>query len=264
MDDLEKLREEFLNFYSRKFEIFYLEEPIIYMDERYVIWKGNDFKQFLSLAEKLGVKLIYFSTVIGEKDSEYSGKIGLIELSFLYNNIFHVFISMASWFKELLEKEEAEPKEEGLKMGVSEEREEVSRDVLERSVEELVSEMIDFIKEEYKGDLSEIIGYLRDVQRQFWLEKGIRNLWILEPSLKIKLEKVENRVERYFLEQMRKKEKEILPRLVEECISWCKENKLTKLAKTNLKYFLAERNINLTPIGREELYSKVNLRLKVK
>jgi len=150
MDDLEKLREEFLNFYSRKFEIFYLEEPIIYMDEHYVIWKGNDFKQFLSLAEKLGVKLIYFSTVIGEKDSEYSGKIGLIELSFLYNNIFHVFISMANWFKELLEKEEAEPKEEGLKMGVSEEREEVSRDVLERSVEELASEMIDFIKRNIK------------------------------------------------------------------------------------------------------------------
>jgi len=265
MRNLEELKDKILNFCAGKFEIFYLEDPIISTDEKLMVWEGDDFRQFLNIAGKLGINLIYFSTIVEERNSEYRGKIGLIELSFLYNGIFHVFVKMTDWFKELLEKEEEEKaKEERWKASISEERELVPRDVLEKSVEELTEEMIDFIKEEYKGDVGEIIRYLRDAQRQFWLEKGIRNVWVLAPSLRVKLEKVESRVERHFLEEMRREEEKILPRLVEECVSWCKDHELTKLTKTNLKYFLAEKNITLTPIGKEELHSKVNYRLKMK
>jgi hypothetical protein len=44
------------------------------------------------------------------------------------------------------------------------------------------------------------------------------------------------------LEEKKKKEQEILPKLVEECVSWARKLGLNKVIKTNIHAFLDERN----------------------
>jgi len=254
MNDLEGFLKEILNFCSNRFAVFWLDEPITDTYESYLIWGNRSFKDFLEVAEKLNVKLIYLCTIRGEENTEHSGEIGYIELSFLHNGVFHVFEKMTDWFEKSLyeEVENFEP-----------ETEKINKEILEKSVDELTNEMISFIEEKFNKNLNEIVKYLDDVQQQFWLEKGVEK-YPLNPNLKIKLDKVNEKTERYFMNKIREREEELLPKLVQECVTWCKEHQLKWLTKEVLKQFLAEKNIHLTPLGTDKLHSQVNNKLRGK
>jgi hypothetical protein len=248
MNDLEKLKENILNVCKDKFDIFY-SEPV---DERenYIVWKGEDFKEYLSLAEKLNIKMIYFfeSIINNEEDSKYNGKIGQIEIGFLYNGIFHTFIEIADWLEEFEELKE----------------EKTEKQILEKSEEELANEIIESIYKDYKEPLDVNENIIDNELIRIWEEKDLLQSYRTEPTIKMKLQKVSHIVHKHFSDIARKKEGEILPPLIDECVVWCKKQGLTKIIKSNLKVFLSDKNIDLTSIGKEELYFKVNNELKKK
>ncbi len=253
MKDLEKLKENLLSLCKDKFDIFY-SEPV-FERENYILWKGEDFKEYLSLAEKLNIKMIYFfeSIISDEEDSKYNGKIGQIEIGFLYNGIFHTFIETADWLEELEESKEIEGKEK------------TDKQIIEKSDEELANEIIEFIYKDYKEPLEVNKNTIEEALMQIWLEKGLElHIYRAEPKIRLKLQKVKGMVEKHFFDIARKKEEEILPSLIDECVVWCKKQGLTKIIKTNVKVFLSEKNIALTSVGEEALYLKVNHELKKK
>jgi len=251
MEELEKLKDEVQECCKNKFIIFHAERSFIKRGNC-IKWDGKNFSDFLSLAKRIGVQLVYlYERIVDEENMKHKGKIGRIEISFLHNGVFHVFSKYADWF---LEKNSEEPEE-------IEEEEKIPVEIVEKSVNELSHEMIESINKEHK-ELSEIRTYLNEAQRQFWLEKGVGDLWNLKPGIRSKIEKVESKVKRHFSELVRKKEKELLPKLVDECITWCKKQRLRQLTRLNIRFFLHKKSMSLTTAGMEILYLEVNHELK--
>jgi hypothetical protein len=60
-------------------------------------WEGDIFKNFLDVAFKLGIKLIYFIEVVEEKD-KHRGEIGHIAIGYIYSNTLHLFGLIEDWF----------------------------------------------------------------------------------------------------------------------------------------------------------------------
>jgi hypothetical protein len=78
----------------------------------------------------------------------------------------------------------------------------------------------------------------------FWQKKGVSDFGDSETEL-LK-EKVRKIAETRLTEELQKSERELLPKLVSECVDWAGRYGLTKLTKQNLKAFLAEKNQILT------------------
>jgi len=226
--------------------------------EKSVEWNGEDFKEFLALAENLDIKIIYFFEDIsyGEEDDEHNGEIGLVEMGFFYNNIPHYLTVTADWFDEMNESEEEDDDEE-------KEEEEALKDISNKSTDVLCQEMIEFMNKEYENP-SEIKKYLFESKRQFWMDKGLHSGYSGDPKIRLKIERVESAVDRHFTDLMRKDEEKLIPQLSVECIKWCKDQGLNKITKTNIRFFLDEKKLSMTSVGEDSLYLRVNHELKRK
>jgi len=62
--------------------------------------------------------------------------------------------------------------------------------------------------------------------------------------------------------ELQQKEKEMIPKLVEEGIKWAKDNELKKMTKSNIIGFIAEKGLNLSSNSKDILYNRINLKLK--
>jgi len=133
----------------------------------------------------------------------------------------------------------------------------VASDFAEKSEEELANELVEFMKKEFPGEEQRISYRATGL---FWQSKGVEtHAFPRDPKVELKVEKVE-RLTRLKLEQeTQKREKEVVPKLVDECVKWAKENGLRKVTKANVDYFLTERNQTLSKLSRDAIYNKVNL-----
>jgi len=253
MAELEELKSKIEDFCKGRFDIFYCEKTPQPEESKVAIWQGP-YDEFLKFGEKHGVKIIYFFVVRIEEDdiehAEHKGEIGYIEVGYFIGDIYHAFIKSAEWFTPS-EEEEIEEGGENIK------------EIEEKTVEELSQEMIKYCKEEFP-EVFEDVKNIRNMQESFWLEMGIENIYGLDPKLRLKIGKVNEKVEREILEEKKKKEQEILPKLVEECVEWARELGLNKVTKTNIHAFLDEKGISLTSPSKESLFVRVNNLLKTK
>lgn len=177
MKDIEKFKEEVETFCKNKFSIFY-GEPLDEEKNNIVSWQGDNYKEFLLLAEKFSPNILYIMTGIWDdaEDSTYNGKICLVELGFYYNDIFHLFKKETEWFSE--------------KVKDTDETEDVPKDIIEKPAEALSGEMIDFIKKEYSEIYEGKARGKRDfiqARDSFWLYKGLGNKWGLDMNYVLKL-----------------------------------------------------------------------------
>jgi len=132
-------------------------------------------------------------------------------------------------------------------------------DFTKKSEEELASELVEFMKKEFPRE-EQRFSY--SATSLFWQLKGVEtHVFPRDPKIELKVEKV-NSLARLKLEQeTRRREKEIVPKLVEECVKWAKENGLKKVTRANVDYFLTEKNQPLSKLIRDAIYNKVNLML---
>ena len=76
------------------------------------------------------------------------------------------------------------------------------------------------------------------------------------------MEKVNQIAENEVMNTIVNEEKRQLPNIIEDCISWTKENGFYKLTRANMQAFLLEKGLHLTYLTQDALYIKVNFELK--
>lgn len=123
--------------------------------------------------------------------------------------------------------------------------------ILGKSDEELAEQLSKFLKDQAGDGLQSFRA--TDI---FWESFGIQR-YSSDAKVRLKMEKANSLVQQ---EQL-KKEKESLGKLTDECLSWAKENGLRKLTKSNVDYFLSEKEVQLSKQSRDALYTQANFKL---
>jgi len=253
MDKIEEVKEKLLKSCESKFVVFHYAEGS-FEDKDYLEWTGEDYEEFLSLAGKLDIKLLYYSEMIVAEEESDEEKLAQIDLGFFFNNKFHLFSYQAEWFVEYNEQEIA--KQEISKQPV------ISDDFKSKSANELADEMIKYLDASYSVEDEE--NPLEIIELRFWQSKGIDDKLCVDEPTRIKINVIESKVKNHYNDIKLKKEKEILPSLIDECVEWCKNEGLIKMNKANMNLFLAQKEISLTSVSESVLFGKVNNKLKIK
>ena len=271
MADLEKFQEEIESFLkAEEFSIFPYQNGNFSEFVSEFEWSDTEnWKEFFTLAKKEGITTIFenvgrFSTEDLESfennldddeefdEDSFEGIRAELEanldqdnsVSFFWikNNIKHTITKQSSWIEELYKKIREFKKQKGVKhsgrrrISDYEEREEEVPQELIGKEEELAKQYLEYLEVEHPGaDRSELWA----IKKEFWRSRGMNNH-------STKQEIFTNKVERLSDTILSKKEKEMIPDLVEKCVEWAIENKIDKLTPVRLKEFLSGENINLS------------------
>jgi hypothetical protein len=162
------------------------------------------------------------------------------------------------------------PKESSYSSHVQDKEEKVKipQELQTATVEELANELIAYAKAHYAGE--ERFWLDHQIKTCFWEEKEVPETYELPASLKLKIDKAERLAEKKLEEERAhkekerlKKEKEQLPSLVDECVSWAKENNLARgLKKADTDVFVTGKDLDILPETKYQLWSMANVRLK--
>ncbi len=155
--------------------------------------------------------------------------------------------------------------------------EELRKKILEIPEEELVEEIIGYAKEEYEKHYAHLDVFRMNIpmklhsflikrlglsEDSFIIRDQLRRLLDFDDEIHAKLSRVVSAIRHKLEEEERRreierltKEKEMLPKLVEECVKWAKALGLTYLKKEHVRTFLAEKNIELSPTILDALHS---------
>ena len=145
---------------------------------------------------------------------------------------------------------------------------EVLDEIKSSTPEKLAEQLISFAKDKFPGD-EEIELY--SVSELFWPIKFGISKFDAPPDIKLKIEQTERiagnlldkeqeRIEKERIEE----EKGKLPSWVILCVDWAISKGLKTVTKTDIKAFLAEKNIEILPQTLNLLHAKVNIELKSK
>lgn len=153
---------------------------------------------------------------------------------------------------------------------------EIKREILETAEDELVKEMIEFVKQEREQRYfyRETIDILDDfLVRKFLIKKfgpitryEFAELLEDDEQVRTKMDRVTSVVRDRLNEEKRRslaKQKEILPKLVNECVEWVKMLGIrSSFKKEHVRTFLIEKNIELSPTMVDALYDSVRTKLQ--
>ena len=250
----------------------------------------KDWKGFLELAQHEQVRIVvYDERVFDKKELEdilsslpegeaksligpenlrkmqsAAGKVGAVNLYWVKDGVKYSLHRTTKWYDDLADMaEQLESRERG--EGPEESRYSVSglirgslpKEVKSKSPEDLAQEMIEFGKKEL-GDLN--LRSFYQASRLFWQKIGVPDFGDTEAE--VLKEKVRKIAETRLTEELQKSERELIPKLVEECVTWADGYGFAKLTKQNLKAFLAEKNQSLTRNSEDILLVQVNAKLK--
>ena len=265
MPELEELKNAMLKRYDDKFVFFELDGMSLGDIKSSMMWTGEDPKEFLSMAERLGCKIIYYSGAFPdtiEKYEKHIEEIEEIELGFLHERILHTMSIYADWYT---------PNEDILKEEGEEQKEEEFVEHLEKvTKEDLIKEIIEYTQKsnltvEHPSSDTYRSTSARPIVDGFLAEKGVdRYRTGLSPKTRLKLDYVADLIEDQEMRKILAEEKEALPQLIKKCVEWAKQNGFNKLTRGNLSAFLLEEESRMSGQSQDILYTKVNFELKKK
>ena len=123
----------------------------------------------------------------------------------------------------------------------------------------LTKELVEYVLAESDGKPR--IRDFRNLSYMFWAKIGVRRFMLPAEQMYL-VQKSETMAEKQIGQMQLERDKKELPKLVDECYDWCRENSLTKLIKTNVSAFLTEREIELSRNAEDMLYQQVNMKLR--
>jgi len=234
------------------------------------LWADNkpDWKEFVRVAKETDTKVIIiqcdrFDEEIlesGEQDSgtpsadfrKYIGKVGQLILFWIRDGVKYTYPITTTWWDEWMSTQLPE--------------QEIPSEIKKKSPEELSKEFADYMEQEHP----ELVGhsYLPEsITSGFWKKKGLEIHRLEDDEKQEEISEKVKSAERLGIELwdqiVREKESKTLPRLIEECDEWARENGLTVLSSSNLEAFLDEKEEALrTSASHEAIRRKVNLLLK--
>ena len=150
--------------------------------------------------------------------------------------------------------------------GVDREKEQIMREIDALSVDGLAEQLLDFSKKKFP-DAAELN---EEVYELFLKSKheGLSNR-DLSSHLRLKFDEVKRAAgsrfseeKQYEREERYKKEKDVLPSLVDDCTEWAKQRGLKKVSEFDVDTFLNERNIKVLMEIKRLLHTKVSFKLK--
>jgi len=195
------------------------------------------------------------------------GKVGAINLHWVKGDVVYSLEISTKWYdalSELVEEhfastKEGETREESRMPIAGLARLPLPKAVKSQSPEELAQQMIEFGKKEL-GALD--LRSFYQASRLFWQRLGVSDFGDSETELL--REKVRKIAEQRVTDEVQKQERDLLPKLVSECLEWADKYEIPKLTKQNLKAFLAEKNMVLTKNSEDILLVQANSRLKTR
>jgi hypothetical protein len=141
----------------------------------------------------------------------------------------------------------------------------IPEDIKLMSAEELAEELVEYVRKQFPDNVNMVYS-VKDI---FWKSKGLEDTWDIPLEIKLKIQQTELLADNKIAEENKKlekirleKEKEQLPDLIEDCITWAQGLGFNKITKSDLDTFLMEREIQLLKFSSDYLHNKVNLRLK--
>jgi hypothetical protein len=260
-------------------------------------WDGEDVAPFLSSAQKVGANLLYLRVVkLDASDYEpdlgltsHDGEIGLVEVSFLKDNLFHRFRWRASWAEGLFEEQDAPIGEEGDEAGRVEEGvqfDSLSRrglttgedrqlaNALTSQPDQLVREFVGSVfgperttpspdsEWEVRRSLLGFLGEKLDIAPLLPRSEGAGLLFSvdLSPATERALMAAAATASR----EIRAKERAIIEPLVKPCVEWAfaEEIPLRSLNFSRLHEFLQARSVSVSSAGVRDLRDKVSAGMK--
>jgi len=256
------------------FTVFYgiQEETSDHLTE--VLWAEDKrrWRDFLQAAKEAGAKMMVLQVDSLEKDElentllsmqeeetpaqttaeleKHVGEIGHFGLFWFKDGIKYSYDMSTDWWDQFAElageyDEEAERPRE------------IPDDVKRKSDRELADELVGFVQKEFPDELDRMSVVAK---RLFWESKGLPSyLDIEDDKITLKVKKAESLAQLKLKAEVQKKEKQLVPKLVEECVNWARENGLKKVNKTNVDSFLVEKELTLSKLSRDVIYSRVNL-----
>lgn len=273
IDDLKEIVEEVKAYLKQEgFTIFYGIESEGESNFAEVHWAEEDsgWKGFLQAAKETGTRLVVIQasppkeedlkemleteneeeetkpTDVPKELREHIGKIGNFNLFWFKDGVKYVYSQSTEWW-EMMTDLLAEEVEEGGK---------IPDEIMKKSAEQLADELVAFIEEFPDAT------YTHSLTSLFWESKGLEEPSIIDDiQFEIKRRKVESLAEIKLEKKNQKKEKELIPKLVENCVKWARESGFKKITKANVDHFLYEKEQTLSKTSRDAIYSKVNLAL---
>lgn len=244
-----------------------------------VVWEEekSGWKGFLRAAKEAGTKVVVVQTSSAQqlqgtlpqgrpeetKSTEpatqlkrHLGKIGYIGLFWFKDGVKYSFSMSTGWWLQFSTAMATSYPPE-----MSERLLEIPEEIRKKSDKELADELVAFVLREFPDELDRISFR---ASRLFWESKGLADLWRLgreDPKIGLKVEKAESLAQFRLKQETQKKEKQLVPKLVEECLNWARENQMKRVNKTNVDSFLAEKELTLSKSSRDIIYSKVNITL---
>jgi hypothetical protein len=271
-EDLGKILQQIeVNLKKLGFTIFYgadtAKEELNFNEIRWDIDR-SDWKGFLDIAKESEAKVVVLeTTTFREEDfleraqditedregvelievpkelKKYLGKIGKFSLYWLRDGVKYAYSHSADWWEDM----------QAILSDLTEE-EEIPKELKDKSVKELGNELVEFINGFPEAT------FTRSLVGLFWQSKGLKDTSFIDDiQFEIKKKKVESFAELKIEKENQKREKSTIPKLFEECVKWARENGMRKVTKTNVDYFLCDKEVTLSKTSRDTIYNKTNL-----
>ena len=284
MNKLNVLKSEVFDYCKEKFILFDSKPPLEQVLNSYIDFGSEDWKNFIDIAKKLDINMLYYYQDSGIE--AHSNEIGLIQIGFIYSEVFHIFSKSENWYTKLMFNEEDEDyndEEYVNENSVVVDKEEILK-IIKTPATEMLESILSFLKETGKAIPSYDVSFLLDdyfLYRYNFRYRSISNNMSFFKSLKLNsdiakefivkmqqviklLEGKRREIERKKLEDDLKIDDEILKTLVPECVEWARNNSLPKLNKSNVYHFCILKNSKLSDTGIDRLYILVNKELKMR
>jgi hypothetical protein len=201
--------------------------------------------------------------------SKHENENGHYSFTFVKDGLEYSLTETTDWFEELMDvtrqfsgKEQKRP-ELGVRHsligygGFSERP--VPEGLKGKTEDDLAKELVEFVMTESSGKPT--TREFRTLAYMYWQKLGASRFG-LPGEYSYLIQKAELKAEKQIEIMELEREKKELPKLVDDCYDWCRENNLTKLIKTNVSAFLAEKDISLSRHSQDMLYQQVNMRLR--
>jgi len=288
-DDLDEKFNEIINHLDKNgFKIFYSKSTFRETNFPEFVWDlKKDWGEFFSIAKSEGIMTVItqteklseenfeefkdamdnstvspeilkkFELVLSELKKNMN-KLGAFAFYWIKNETVYTLSEKTEWFSNFeheftnLAKEERDADHSISRSSLEEE--ELPEEIRNKSAEELSNEFFEYLLKEFPHpDRRDIYT----AEELFWQQKGLERYSSKGRLLRTQVSSIVSR-------KIDKREKEMIPQLVEDCIKWAKENELNKMTKTNVIGFLAEKEIELSSNNKNILHTKVSLKLKLK
>jgi hypothetical protein len=248
--------------------------------ERWVEWEGEDPKEFLNLARKLGDGALYLCVERVESEDEregwknHRGEIAWIEAAFTRAGAWHLKTWTADWLGDM------PAPDDGNEVGATEDGQVIHRiSGLEMTPE--TRRFLDRFKTEGPGLVDALLadadklhpppdptGWgLRDIILKFYRRKlgdptgYFSHSWIeSDEDTREIWQGISTRVEKALLAKEQARVLELIP----TCVAWARDQGLSQLLQSDVEVFDADKGHPLSGWGRKELWRRAKLALKAK